>query len=178
VLIGAALAFFATQYQERISWRRRKAEQMRDRQFTSLGDAAKRLDALARTVKEISTQIQERAKQMVAPAAALDVLNAETRVTAGAWLEHCRREQVELGLALLEMRVLRMRGSAVDVAEEAYKKGSAVVSVLQGITVADSHLLPGAVAALSTELSELATQFASVALDSVSGEGPDVGSKG
>jgi hypothetical protein len=112
-LVAAGLAFLAAQYNEKKSWYRRKAEQLRDKQLDKLIDGARTLNDVLSSFDSSTARLDELKARSEGIGSQRDVSRAEIQALSRSWGIDLDKKVRDLELCRMEVRLLQV-GPEVD----------------------------------------------------------------
>lgn len=106
--LGAVLTFLATQFTERRNWIRSQRNSLREKQFSSIANAAERIREVVSFTHRIKVTLNElienqNANRVEAKAAIIELENRR-----GTWIPSIDRFVAEMALSLVELRLLNV----------------------------------------------------------------------
>lgn len=166
-LMGAVLTFLATQYNERKNWIRKKSEQLRDKQFGKLSEAARALDAATGVVSKCSARLDSLVRRVGAGGGTVGVVEAELQALGRQAVKDISGAQSSLKLATLDLRICRVTGVTMNSLVDAHRHLVAVQTYFDALTGGNGIGNQSVVSNSATELARLSERFAATALDSL-----------
>lgn len=168
-LLGAVLAFFATQYNERRNWERKKSEQLREKQFGKLSDAARALDSSSVVISVSYSKLELLMRRAGTLGSTSNVVEAELHALGRQASKDVAESLRALKLAIIDLQICRAHGVPIDTclaAQQELAKARAYFESLAPGGVRQDYTI---VASAASELAKLSETFAAAALDSLAG---------
>lgn len=134
-LLAAAVGFAAAMWVEKRSWERRKAEQIREKQLTTLLSAARFMQQALNRLSDVQAKFSLAGSQ--SSAANADILRTQASADAKASVLNIESTASELRLIRLELSVLKVDAAAIALLDDALADiGTAISRLRQATTSA------------------------------------------
>lgn len=167
VFLAAGLAFLAAQYNERKSWQRRKAEQLRGEQFSKIVDGAKALNAIVLTFS-LNNRKLEKFKQIdQSTGSQRHVARAEAFACCRAWAVDLEDKIHELQITRMELKLLKTAPGQDQLLTGAIAVMQATYDLLENYTVETDMAYLDAFAPKESNLAKVRNSYVETAIDAL-----------
>lgn len=165
VFFAAGLAFLAAQYNERKSWRRRKAEQLRGEQFSKIVDGAKSLNIVMRTFVSNRRKLNEFVDKDKFGGSQREVAKAEAIACCLNWAKEIEDQINEIQVTRMEVKLLRITVDVELILAETVEILQAAYGLLENFASGMEMGLSDGLVAKEERLSALREKYVETALD-------------